>query len=254
MSIPLNNINLSGAIVGQTFTIDLTPIGQSAGAVSSNPSTVQNKAHLVLHNDSGVGLQLLFDTGAKGKNLPAGAWRPIELEPGTSKVLATVQYIIPNQPVTLLMIEYYFPGEPVSEVGILGNSPIGVTGKVTTTQMTPIFPQVIFSQASNTTLTSGVVNNQQVSGAGHSVPSIANWVLLSCFWDGSAINTYVQVYGNTNAPPDPAGRVILGSAQVANNLVAIGGVWVALDVNGTLNFLANNGNATGFTCSVLGWA
>lgn len=163
MSIPLKNINLSSAVVGQTFVIDLTPIGQSAGAVSSDPSTLKYKAHLGIHNESGCSIQLSFDVGSSGKNIPAGAWRPISLEPGTSKVLLNVQSIMPNAPISIFFSEYYFPGEPVDDMGKLGNSPIGVTGSVTTTvSALQTIPAVQFTP-NNDTLAAGGRNSYQVS-------------------------------------------------------------------------------------------
>lgn len=163
MSIPLSNIDLSSAIVGQKFTIDLTNIGQSAGGVSANPSTIKNKAHLIVNNESGCVLLMTFDTGANGVNVTAGAWRPIAIEPGTNKIYLTVQVIMPNAPISLFLSEYYFPGEPLNDVGILGNSPIGVTGKVTTTvSALQTVPAVMFTPA-NDTLAAGGRNSYQVS-------------------------------------------------------------------------------------------
>lgn len=44
----------------------------------------------------------------------------------------TVTYIIPNAPVSLLLADLYRAGEPLDPIGVLGNSPIGVSGTVAT--------------------------------------------------------------------------------------------------------------------------
>jgi hypothetical protein len=124
MPIPLADTDLSSVSVGSTGSIDLTPIGVGAGGVSSNPAFTKQQASVFLANESGAGLRIAFDVSGQGLTLPAGAWGPLALPLGTSKVTWVVAYKISNPAVQTLFATYFAPGEPVTSF-VLGNSPIG---------------------------------------------------------------------------------------------------------------------------------
>lgn len=127
MAIALGTVNLATASVGTNGTIDLSSCGNTA-----EPSRWNKPATLLLYNDSGCGLNLVFQPSGTSAFLPAGGWRSYPLAPGDSQVQYSVIYLIAGAPVSLLMPEYYAPGEPSANLGILGNSPIGVSGIVNT--------------------------------------------------------------------------------------------------------------------------
>lgn len=124
--IPLNMIDLTGLAVGQTATLDLSPVGAGAGGVSANPVMLNQSAYLYLFNESGAGLYGEYQPSKQGFNLPAGAWIPKAIPPGQSSVIFTVLYTINNPGVSKLLADYYDPGEPIPTIA-LGNSPIGGT-------------------------------------------------------------------------------------------------------------------------------
>lgn len=128
MSIALPDVDLSTAVVGTSGVIDLSSLG-----ITSDPSLYKRPPTLYFFNDSGDGLSLAFQVSQDTLNLPAGAWLPVALQPGENQVTWTVKYVLPNPPVSKLMVTYYAPSEPVPSIVTLGNSPIG-GGTVATNQ------------------------------------------------------------------------------------------------------------------------
>ncbi|MGH8397491.1 MAG: hypothetical protein ACRETA_04510 [Gammaproteobacteria bacterium] len=114
-------IDLTTAVVGTTGTIQL-PL---AGMTGNQPS------HLRIFNESGCGLQIQFNDGSDDY-VPAGAWPVYELGNSVTQMSWQVTYVIPNAPINQLQLIYYYPGENVPAQPTLGNSPIGITGSVTT--------------------------------------------------------------------------------------------------------------------------
>lgn len=135
MSFALPDVDLTAAAVGQKGTILLQNMGISAGGVSANPAFLANPPTLYFHNDSGCGLGMTLKNTGQSFNLPAGAWVPIPIGPGESEVDYVVKYVLPNPPVSTLMITYYGPGEPIPQTSTLGNSPVGIGGSVQTSSV-----------------------------------------------------------------------------------------------------------------------
>ena len=128
MSSPIPTIDLTGAVVGTQKTIDFNQF------VKFNPSSFE-PAHLQVFNDSGAGLQYAMQSSGSGGYIPAGGWATIELAPNDSQMLITVTYVLPNPPVSIIMPTYFAPGETVPATPILGNSPVGIGGSVSTSSV-----------------------------------------------------------------------------------------------------------------------
>lgn len=128
MSSALLPVDLSAAVVGQSqplgWTRDDVKAGGSAGLGAG-------QAAVRLYNESGCGLAILFANGQSDR-IPAGGWGVWPVPAGSLQLVWTVEYIIPNAPVSLLLATVYAPGEIVPAVPTLGNSPIGVSGNVST--------------------------------------------------------------------------------------------------------------------------
>lgn len=124
MSILLPQIDLTTAVVGTKFTIDLTQVGYT-----SDLSNYQNKAHLRLLNDTCMGLAVTLRGIGKALYVSAGQWPTITLEPGTTLVdfICTYQ-ILPVPSVCILSPYYYGPGEELDDLGVLGNTPQNIGG------------------------------------------------------------------------------------------------------------------------------
>ena len=135
MSFMLPDVSLANAAVGNTGKILLQNMGISAGGVSASPAFLNKPATLYFHNDSGCGLGMTLKDSGNQFNLPAGAWVPIPIGPGESEVDYIVKYVLPNPPVSTLMIAYYAPGEPIPQTSTLGNSPVGIGGSVQTSSV-----------------------------------------------------------------------------------------------------------------------
>ena len=126
MSDQLPTIDLSTAVVGDSGSVTKIPVG---GAYSLN-----NPGMLRVFNESGCGLNIQFNDGTDDF-VPAGAWPIFPLGPNVTSMTWTVQYIIPNAPIAQMVLVYYYPGEPIPQNVVLGNSPIGITGNVTTSSV-----------------------------------------------------------------------------------------------------------------------
>lgn len=134
MSIQVANIDLSAATVGTAGSI---PIGQATPppTIAQQMRPMQNQEggpSLFVWNESGCGLTCLWPDSRETFTLPAGQWRLLHIPPAETQLNYLVSYIIPNAPVSLLLADLYVPGEPIDPMGVLGNSPIGVSGQVAT--------------------------------------------------------------------------------------------------------------------------
>src|SRR6266566_6728879 len=102
MSAKLKPVDLTGAIVGTTGTIDFNRFPKFA------PNDMSKKAHIWMFNESGCGLDLSFNASNNSHYLPAGGWGTFDVEPNDASVKATVTYVLPNPPVSTLNAIYYF--------------------------------------------------------------------------------------------------------------------------------------------------
>lgn len=119
--------DLSAAQPGTSGTI---PIG-----ITDRPSAIGNSfPKLVFNNESGCGLAINMQGSNRQIFLPAGAWSdPFDLLNNDTAINWIVQYVLPNQPVAKLYIVLYWPNEKPLKAVALGNSPIGISGGVSTT-------------------------------------------------------------------------------------------------------------------------
>lgn len=128
MSITYNQ-DTSALVINDTFKLDLTT------PRISMPSIGNKKALAIITNESGCTLQISL-SGGRNFTLPAGAWtKPFQIYPQDSKLSAQVQNILPNSQINLFSITVYNPGEEVIEPAALGNSPIGISGNVATSNI-----------------------------------------------------------------------------------------------------------------------
>lgn len=129
MSIQLPEQDLSTAVQGTKGSIPLS--------IPNRPTTIVNKRPSVsFFNESGCGLSLNFRGSNRQIILPAGAWtKPLEILDQDSAIDYTVLYVLPNSPVAFLYTVLYYPDEKPLETAALGNSPIGISGNVSTSQV-----------------------------------------------------------------------------------------------------------------------
>lgn len=139
MSIQVAAINLGSAVVGTAGSIQF-------GQALPPPTLSQQMQHanvtgsnLFVWNESGCGLTCLWPTTGETFTIPAGQWRLLYVPPGETQLHWVVTYIIPNAPVSLLLADLYRAGEPLDPIGVLGNSPLGVTGTVSTSSSTLVY-------------------------------------------------------------------------------------------------------------------
>lgn len=126
MSVNIAPVDLSSVLVGSS---SLVPFVSKQSLLPSYGTS--KPAHAVVLNESGCGLDLQL-SGGRQDRVPAGGWRVWELTTADTGVTYTVIYILQNQPVAKLLITLYAPGEVVPDLPILGNSPTGISGLVTT--------------------------------------------------------------------------------------------------------------------------
>src|SRR5258706_2080282 len=131
MSIGLPTFDMSTLAVGQVGNITF----QNALGITADPGNLYKPAHLLIHNESGSGVLVNFQTGGDSFHLPAGGWRVEAMTPGEAGITFLVEYKLPNPPVQLFLVTYYAPGEMVPDPGVLGNSPIGIGGCVQTSSV-----------------------------------------------------------------------------------------------------------------------
>ncbi len=137
MSIQVANINLSAATVGQ--------VGQVVSFKNMlPPPTIHQQmrpqdhaetvAHLLIFNETGCLLTLSMPESRQTKTVPAGRWVVMPIPPHETEV----DYLVVGVATGLfsnLLADYFGPGEPVDDIGVLGNSPIGVSGTVSTSNI-----------------------------------------------------------------------------------------------------------------------
>lgn len=121
-------VDVSGMAVGDAKTVDWSnlihspPLGYSNGSPS-----------VTVYNESGVGFSIQLQQARSTFFVPAGGWLPIlNLSPTETGLVATAVYTMQNAPVTKLVVVYFDHESPNTGPGILGNSPIGVSGGVNT--------------------------------------------------------------------------------------------------------------------------
>ena len=132
MPIRVATIDLSAAVVGNTFPIN---IGQATPpptlAQQMKPNIAGHNTVLKIHNESGVGFGCAWPVNNQSFSLPAGQWPTIYPPPNEQVLSITVVYVLPNAPVNILFADLYLPGEQVYETGALGNSPVNGGSVVT---------------------------------------------------------------------------------------------------------------------------
>lgn len=129
MSSQLQMLDLTGQPIGFQGLITFNQF------VKFNPAMRNQSANIWLFNESGAGLDVVFQQSGNAHYLPAGAWGYYPLAPNDGQVQVTVTYLLPNPPVSQLNAIYYAPGEPLPQSFTLGNSPIGIGGTVNTSSV-----------------------------------------------------------------------------------------------------------------------
>jgi hypothetical protein len=221
MSISLPTVNLSSVAVGQSGTVSF----QNAG-VDANPAYTKKPPTVEFQNESGTGLNIVFQLSGGSFTLAAGKHRQVQVLPGESGFIWTALYNLPNPPVTSLYTDYYYPNEAVPDTGMLGNSPIGIGGTISVTNVTALSNET-------TTVKTLIID----------IGLVGNTLLYQLFSDGSASwsvmsggtpHTVIQV-NNTGNP------LVLG--KVGDNVEVLGGLFVdgALSVTGTSSVATVNG-------------
>lgn len=128
MSSGLAPIDTSQLSVGQAFAISWThddmPVGGSVG-------THQGQSSIRILNESGVGFKVNLG-GGHSDHVAAGGWPVYQLTPGIISLPCVVEYVLSGPSPNLILATIYGPGEPVPDQPALGNSPVGVSGSVTT--------------------------------------------------------------------------------------------------------------------------
>lgn len=148
MSVTYNQ-DTSTLQAGQNFTLDLTV------PRVSTPALGEKKPTGLITNETGCLLSITL-SGGRNFNLPAGAWtKPFAVNPQDTKLNALVLSVLPNSPVNTFSLTIYNPTEEVIEPVALGNSPIGISGQVSTTagktlQDDTDLPNTIFIEATPT--------------------------------------------------------------------------------------------------------
>lgn len=124
MSSNLPSIDLTGAIVGTQKTLDFTVFVRVAPPGLPGQPQEQPSAHISIYNESGCRMIAVFRASGRSEFIPAGAWPVFDLLYNDASISFTVQYVLPNPPVSTINAVYYSPGENVPETPQLGNSPI----------------------------------------------------------------------------------------------------------------------------------
>lgn len=137
MSIQVANKDLSGAVIGTKGAI---PLGQIPPLPLQSQMAPKQAlaATLMIYNESGCGLTCTFPVSQEVFTVPAGGWKQITVPPNETELDYLVVYVLPNAPVTLLLADLYLPGEALDHIGILGNSPIGLSQGTVQTSITQV--------------------------------------------------------------------------------------------------------------------
>lgn len=132
MSIQVANIPMANAVIGSSGKISWT--------AQVRPPTIHEQmqpqklltATLVVFNDSGCWLTCLFPISKETFTIPAGAWRKLYPPPGEVELDYTISARANGVATPTLFADYYAPGEPVDDLGVLGNSAVGVSAPIAT--------------------------------------------------------------------------------------------------------------------------
>ena len=217
MSITYNQ-DTSALVINDIFKLDLTT------PRISMPSIGNKKALAVITNESGCTLQISL-SGGRNFTLPAGAWtKPFQIYPQDSKLSAQVQNILPNSQINLFSITIYNPGEEVIEPAALGNSPIGISGNVATSN--------IQSLTNDGNAAPTQIIESTPTGQGSSSFSLNNDG--SGFWQILSANTLKQIIN--------AVRGNTGTGKAVINIGDAGDLTITT-FNGSLNGNANTSGA-----------
>ena len=134
MSVQVANIDFSSAVVGQTGRIvnlsQLLPPPTIAQQMRPQDNT--QVAHLSMFNESGALLTILLPDTLQTKTLPAGRWLILPIPPNETEVDYQIVALAAGAPFHNLLVDYFYPGEAVEALGVVGNSPVGVSGNVST--------------------------------------------------------------------------------------------------------------------------
>lgn len=134
MSIQVANIDFSSAVVGQTGRIvnlqQLLPPPTISQQMRPQDNTAV--AHLSIFNESGALLTILLPDTLQTKTLPAGRWLILPIPPNETEVDYQIVALAQGAPFHNLLADYFYPGEAVEALGVVGNSPVGVSGNVST--------------------------------------------------------------------------------------------------------------------------
>lgn len=244
MSINLPAQSLSSVIVGSTGSIELKPVNRTGTIPQGKFPTV------VFLNESGVGLSVNFQGSNREMVLPAGVWsKPIPVYNTDNSIDWKVLYILPNSPVAVLYTIFYDATETPLEIAALGNSPIGISGNVATSNSqslindgNPAPTQIIESTPSGQGSSSFALNND---GSGF-------WQILSANTLRQIINA---VRGNTGT-----GKAVISIGDAGDLTITtffgtlgagviIAGANVVGNVAGA-NTLANGANVPGGTLGI----
>lgn len=242
MSINLQPQNLATALVGTQGSINLK--------VPNRAGTVGNKyPQVVFFNESGCGVQINFQGSAREGILPAGVWsKPIPVYNQDTAINYQVLYVIPNSPVSILYAVLYDADEVPLETAALGNSPIGISGNVTTSNVQTL------TNDGNSAPTQIIESTP--SGQGSSSFSLNNDG--SGFWQVLSANTLKQIInvvrGNTGSGKavvtigDATDLTITTYNGLLNKINSDAG---AITSDGAGNFTANTSVASAGTISSL---
>lgn len=128
MSTALSSVDLTSAQVGTAgrLTWDRNDV-QAGGSVGLG----SGQGHIRLYNESGCGLLLTFGDGSSDR-IPSGGWHIYAIPAGSVSLGWEVEYIIPGAAVATLLAVVYSAGERIPPGPVLGNSPVGISGSVTT--------------------------------------------------------------------------------------------------------------------------
>lgn len=134
MSVQVANINLSAAVAGNAGQVVSlgTLLPPPTIQQQMRPQDNKNLATLLLFNESGCLLQIVLPESRQTKTLPAGRWLELQIPPHETAVNYLVLGVAGGAPFSNLLADYFAPGEPVDPLGVVGNSPVGVSGNVQT--------------------------------------------------------------------------------------------------------------------------
>lgn len=235
MSVALDAVDLSAVAVG---SVSPTPLSWAAEAGTTSPMAVRSgTAHLRLFNESGAGLKITFSNGASDR-VPAGGWPTYELKSGQTSLSWVVEYLLPGAPVSQLLAVFYEPGEAVPDAPVLGNSPIGIGGSVTTSTTSALKQD---GQGPATSLVEATPSDQAASSVALNNDASGNISVLSA---GSLRDILRSVRGNAATGH---ATVSIGDTNDTGMLTLFGQIAAALVQAGALGAGVGVGQAPATT-------